>query len=105
MFFCPVCKYKLNIVRTVEGKAGSGFFECKACDFRENIKNGTTFIEFTKTKRTFFDPSTIDLDLFPRKIIDKCKNKKCNNKEVIVWKDDDFNVLYVCVKCKEIIHP
>lgn len=106
MYFCPICKYKLNIVRSIEGKTGNGFFECKTCNYTDSIKNGTVFMDANKIKRIQIDPTTVSLDVFPRKILESCSNKKCSKKtnvEAIVWKDDDFNVMYVCTACNEII--
>lgn len=106
--FCPVCKYQLQIVRVVEGKAGVGFFECKSCEHVERIPNGTVVIETAKTKKTEVDPRAVHLDNYPRKIIKRCKNASCprgENVEVVVWKDEDFHVLYVCTACSEVMNP
>lgn len=114
MRFCPFCKFQLDIERTVKDKNGVGFFVCKNCDYATPLEDKTILFEFPRRAGNSIlstvDPVASLYDNYPRKKIEKCSNKGCVTKdldscEVIVWKDDSFNVRYICVSCNQVMSP
>lgn len=110
MRFCPLCKYKLNVARTLEGKEGTGFLQCGYCQYDAPLENGSVLYDSFRTQsaQTVFEPQSALYDNFARKKIAKCDNRSCKTRdqpEVVVWKDDNFNVFYVCTQCQTVMRP
>lgn len=95
----------LSFAKTKEGSPGIGFVICDNCGFYEQMSNDKRIIIF-ETKKT--SPSALDKEavgvekLYQYKRM-KCRNKPCKSEEVIVWRDNEFNVQYVCVLCHELV--
>lgn len=110
MLFCPICKYKLSLAKTVPDQKDTGFLCCQYCQYSTKLEQGTVILECPKVQADIglvdFDPKAVVYDSFPRKRVDRCTNKSCPNSdepEVIVWKDDNFNIRYVCSSCDTVV--
>jgi DNA-directed RNA polymerase subunit M/transcription elongation factor TFIIS len=113
MFFCPLCKYTLILSNGGQAEEG-GKFTCSNCDYSRPIEDGTVILDSRKRSNAVhsieFDPVSAVNDLYPRKKIKSCERKGCTtgkgaNAEVVVWRDDSFNVLYVCTSCHKVMKP
>jgi len=103
MFFCEKCHHLLNIKKD----SSEGVFFCEGCGFSKPIDNTTLIYqsirENVSNEEHNFDPELCTLDIYQRKILKECSNKKCPTKgktEVVIAKDGNFNVSYVCTTCK-----
>lgn len=114
MRFCPICKFHLDLEKTVEGEEGMGFLFCKSCNFKTLIEDDLLLLEFQRKAGelavTTLDPIASLYDNFPRKQLESCTNKGCSSKnkrsiEVVVWKDENFNVRYICSECANVMKP
>lgn len=110
MRFCPVCNSQLDIEKTIESEEGIGFLLCRICSYHTRLDEGMLILSLQRKAKnlsvTTFDPEAATYDTYPRKKIRECVNKKCGKDvEAIVWKDDNFNVRYICTKCKEVMKP
>lgn len=107
MFFCKNCHHLLNIKKILPNKSETGYFFCDACGYNEKIDNTTLIFQSKKISDTkSLEPEYSVLDIYQRKYIKKCTNKKCTSKndtEVVIYKDNNFNVQYICTTCKTII--
>jgi DNA-directed RNA polymerase subunit M/transcription elongation factor TFIIS len=105
MFFCEKCHHLLNIKKNAENSTDTGYFFCESCGNTEPIKNTTLIYQSIKediNEGKTIEPELCVLDIHQRKILPKCSNKKCTTKdktEVIIAKDGNFNVSYVCMTC------
>lgn len=116
MRFCPTCKFQLDLEKTIEGENGIGFFFCKSCHHTSHMEDGDVILEFPRKAGdlmvTTLDPVASVHDNYPRKKLESCGNTKCPTRkrdgkpvEVVVWKDDNFNIRYICVECSHVMTP
>lgn len=107
MYFCNRCKHIFSIQKNVPGKEGSGYFYCTNCFSVEKIPANTVIHQsvFRKDDVTppVYDPVLVTHQNYQRKWVSSCGNKQCHKKnastEVIIVRDDEFNVSYVCTAC------
>lgn len=107
MFFCSNCHNLLNIKKSVDGSTEQGHFYCNSCGYNEKIDNSSLIYQSKPENSTEkIIPELATLDIYQQKIIDKCTNKKCKTKKnprVVIYKDNNFNVKYICMSCHTII--
>ena len=106
MYFCPGCKYTLVLEKGDKDETGK--WKCACCGYSTPLVNGTVVLDTTNKKRDGtmrdFDPVSAVTDLYPRKKLRRCEGCSTKQPEVVVWKDEDFNVLYVCTSCKTVMN-
>lgn len=115
MRFCPVCKFQLDLERTLpsDKTATVGFIFCKRCNYSNPIPDEAVVLDVSRHVGGELTVSTLDsvaaiYDNFPRKQIPACGNKSCptakdSQTEVVVWKDENFNVRYICTTCNNVV--
>jgi DNA-directed RNA polymerase subunit M/transcription elongation factor TFIIS len=107
MFFCDNCHHLLNIKKTLPDTNEIGYFFCDSCGYSKKIENSTLVYQSVSLDTTQkINPELAILDIYQRKILKQCSNKKCPSKkgtEVIIYKDNNFNVKYICTTCKTIM--
>ena len=100
MLFCPACHYIMSLVKTLEGKTEIGHVACDHCGYSEPLGNKKRLViyESKVTSTSVLDVEAAKEDrLFQFKRTKPCSN--CKDDENIVWRDNDFNVKYICAGC------
>lgn len=106
MLYCENCSYLYNIKKNIAGEEGIGFLFCENCGFTKKLHDNSLIFQTKNTvNNRDLDIQSIKHDIYQRKIIEKCKNSSCPSKkspvEVVIYRDNNFNVFYICTKCDE----
>ena len=107
MFYCENCQKLMNIKKSVaEHQNEVGFFFCESCGTAKKLDNSTLVYQSIKnTNKKQIEPEFSSLDIYQRKMLKKCSNASCTSKkgtEVVICKDGNFNVNYICITCKQV---
>jgi len=98
MKFCPSCN---NLTDVVKAEDGTGSFLCPVCGFSVPVAPGTKLLSysFNEGHSDTYDRSQTPLDAFPRKRL-RTACSQCGGFEVAIFKNDAFEVAYVCTSCR-----
>jgi DNA-directed RNA polymerase subunit M/transcription elongation factor TFIIS len=97
MAYCDQCQYLFVFKKNIKGEEGVGFFFCENCGNHRTIESGTVVYRDAVHREEKPSASDALLDIYQRKI-DMCT--RCKKKtELIMHRDDRFNVTYFCTSC------
>ena len=110
MLYCPKCNYLFNIRKTVPGESETGILFCENCTCVKKLDDNTLIYQ-TKynvpcnKNQSDDDLEFLKLDIYQRKMLDKCPHKSCPSKkkkvEVVIYRSSDFDCFYICTSCNK----
>lgn len=100
MLFCPECKFILSLAKVSEAHPNHiGIMVCSHCRFSTPLGDDkiVLFRTFRASKSLVHKEAILTDKLYQCKRITACAG--CKGPEAVVWRDNDFNVKYMCTQC------
>ena len=106
MLYCDLCNYLFNLKKNVHDSNEIGFKFCENCGNVKKLDDNTLIYQSVSKTVKKYDLDILKYDIYQRKIINGCTNKKCpTNKdkktEVVIFRNDNFDCYYICVTCDQ----